>query len=380
VTKSLIQLSRELLGKLHGANGKPVSGRLLEPADLSGEIQALKDVKDLQLWRLPNNFTVCQFNFGNLVHIAINFEVLSDDRADLETDTGGTIVVVDVPGSIYLYLAHALDLQVAIKDPQEIEEYVAGPAQSERGVELSIIRKFFHPITVFRIDGRSIFSENLSPQYISYYISTFSNHIKRNNKLSVRSIAIIRQMFYLEKENFLVGNLFEAMTTPIAKHAFLEIYKLLEFVFVLPRAKALLERLQHSAERLEIKILDFARYCNKELGWKRVERDSLSRLFREFGSTQFNSFVRLHRDCAPLHGIPPCESDAALDLKISFYDKIAENYYHMRNQVAHQFWPDEEIFCNDGDWHALIEFTLECVSYLYDHHLGVIHEKQTKTA
>ncbi|WP_175907910.1 hypothetical protein [Burkholderia sp. BCC1640] len=369
MTKNVKRLSQALLGKFSDSNGRPVTGKLSAPADLTAEIDALQQLIVGDTWQSASGAKVFEFLHQDNYCIALSFAPTEDEQASLYEQSENTINTIDVPGSIFLLLAERLDLRPIQLDPQWVEEHIAGPAE-EDGVDLDVIKKCLEGVSVFQLSNESIFRKQTPGRYVANYICTFDSRFTSGNRLTPRSLEIVREIFLQEKYYLIEENLFSAMTTPLLQHAFLEIYRILEFVFVLPRAGSLLEQLRLAAVSLNIKILDFARSCNKELGWKRVERDSIGKLFREYAASNYGAFQALAQDCKPFSGFTvPLATDPE-DQRTVFVDKQADKYYALRNQIVHQFWPEEVVPCDDADWQALIEFTLGCIAYFYNRYLS----------
>jgi len=371
MTKDLRELSRALLEKFLDPNGKPISGKFSPPSDIQKERDSLTQLLAGDKWVSPSNVRVFDFLHDGLYCLALTIPLSNEDLLELKDQSEDTIQPIEIPGSIYLFLASQLDLHPKKYDLQWAEQYIAGPA-NEDGVDLEFVQPYIEEITILQLTDASIFKNPTPGRYVANYICTFDPRLKGNNKLSPRSLEIIREIFLQEKDRLIEENLFKAMETPLLKHAFLEIYRTLEFVFTLPRANALLEQLKLAGGKIDMKILDFARHCHKQLGWNRVERDSIKKLFREYSSVNYASFFSLPPKCTPFAGLTAALLTASADDQNAYVEKVADKFYQLRNQVAHQFWPDEVLNCTDSDWQELIEFTLGCVSYFYDQHLSKV--------
>ncbi|HTH10071.1 MAG TPA: hypothetical protein VMA55_10925, partial [Acidovorax sp.] len=319
-------------------------------------------------WRSASGSRVFDFLMQENYCIALPLVLTEQEQTSLYEQSEGSISAISVPGSIFLLLADRLDLRPTQLDTQWVEQYIAGPAEDD-GVDLEIVRQSLEQVSVFQLGAKSIFATRTSGKYIANYICTFDRQFTSGTLLTPRSLDLIREIFLQEKYHLVENNFFSAMATPVLQHSFLEIYRILEFVFVLPRAGALLTQLKSSSTDLRIEILDFAKSCNRELGWKRIERDSIGRLFREYAVSNYSAFQQLTQECTPFSGIQISLNDADEHRNASL-DKIVDKYYTLRNQIVHQFWPEEEITCTSSDWQALIEFTLDCVSYFYKRYLS----------
>jgi hypothetical protein len=370
MTKTLIELSGLVLGKFRGVSGKPVTGRFSPPTDLEGEKAALRDLDFGSVWKSSSGIDVCDYRLDGARYLALALALPPEDLADLESTSEGSIQPTEVVGSIYLFLAHKVNLLPSEEDPLLIEEHIAGPASTDDGVALDVVKESLDDLTVFRVYDDSVFRGDVSSAYVADYICTFDSHLTRRTRLNPVSIEIIREIFLQQRYHLVERNLFEAMSAPSARHAFLEVYRTLEFVFVLPRARSLLGALRNEGGRIEINVLEFARHCYRELGWKRVERDAIRRIFREFFDTSKGAYESLVLACSPFRGLGPVPTmEATPNDTANFVEKVADRYYKLRNQIAHQLWIDEEIDCTDDDWSMVIEFSLHCIKYLYDQHL-----------
>jgi hypothetical protein len=370
MTKNLKELSTALLAKFRDVSGQAISGRLSAPTDLAGEIEALKKFLLGETWHSSSGVRVCDFFFDNAYCIALALEISPQENMLIDSVSNGTIELIAIPGSIYLYLVDVLKVEPTKLDPLWVEEHIGGPASEDYGVDLDVIKNVLGSISVFRLGDKSIFNPKTPGRYVANYLCTFDKNLTERNRLSETSLEIIREIFLQEKDHLIDSNLFEAMSTSVLRHAFLEIYRTLEFVFVLPRSNALLKQLRAGGATVNVNVMDFARQCYKELGWKRVERDSIERLFREYSAVNYGAFSTLIGRCQPFNNIDLVTLPASSTELVILAREAAEKYYLLRNQVAHQFWPEEMMQCSDADWQALIEFTLGCISHFYGQHLS----------
>lgn len=363
MSKSLINLSRELLEKFGEPHLISANARITPPADYNTEKEALKTLNLVKTWDVHDTVRAAEFLMDSNRFIAFTAAFDYEAVDDLFNESDGTILKYEILGSIYLFLCSKLGLRLIKENKYEIENEILGPAEKEPGVDLDLIKQYLEPLTVFQIEPNSLFDPSAPPEYTAYYISTYLNKYNESY-LSNRSIFLVRSLFFSYKKNLIEKNIFTAISCANSKHAFLEAYRSLEFVFVFPRANALLQRLDGLGHKLSLSIMDFARHCYDELGWKRIERDAIERLLIEHAKNNPQVFQNLCDNCLPLFknkSIVPA-SDEGFQNSIK---AIAKIYYETRNQVVHQFWPDEEKLISDREWEALIEFTLECIYYFY---------------
>lgn len=372
-SRNLTTLSKRVLAKFRGPNG-PVTGHICPSEDVEQELEVLKKITDGNTWETPSGARAFEFlDENDITCLAITDSFSDNSIEEISQFSDGTIRLIEPCGAVYLYLCDVLKLKpIGGLTEDIVDMYIMSPANNDDGVALSVIKEHLEEITVFSIANSSSLLKDSSPIYIANYICTFSNGLLSSNKMDDNSTAIIRDIFSKEKDWLFDENLFAAMRTPILKHAFLEVYRTLEFVFVLPRAIALANTLAGQGSNITLDKIEFARICNKELGWKRIERDSLEKIFLEFYSQSRDRFEFVVSHCSPFSGIVlqkalRNENKQSDEPTLS---KYSERYYKLRNQTVHQFWPDENHNCTDDDWKCLITFTLECINFIYNKHLS----------
>lgn len=369
MTTNLTTLSQRILDKFSDRRGR-VKGNIAPPPSIGPEIHALKMLDSGESWITPSGVRAFDFFYNGSYCIAMKFWLTEEEKAELKNASADTVKPIEVVGSVYLYLADIMKLKATLDDPMSVEEFISGPAESTAGVELAVLKDHLEAMTIFSISDNSIFDKATSNRYVGNYLSTFDAGFKVKNSLNKKAVTQIRELFHSQKRYLPEFNFFEAMSTPLLKHAFLEIYRSLEFVFVLPRALSLQSKLKDLGSVIEMNVLDFARQCYKELGWKRVERDSIIRLFKDYSGFDYNAFVVVASSVQPFNAIKKAALTDDDEEKSAFVSRISDKFYELRNQIAHQFWEDDIVKCSDNDFQGLIEFTLGCIAYIYEQHLS----------
>lgn len=360
-TNNLIELAQRALGRFLPPSQLSIA-RLSTPADLRAQLKQLAGLEFGGKWNIFGKVRAADFLLEGKYCIALTFGLSAEQEDELLRESEGTLAVVDIPGAIYLYLCDRLDLRKSIADTDRIEDEIAGPALEKDGVELDVIKQFLEPVTVLTLGGDSVFEPSTSAKYVGNYVATFYPRFS-NCCVSPTALSEIRKLFLGDKSHLVEANFFAALESSTPRHAFLEVYRTLEFVFVLPRARSLLGKLNDLGSSITIDAIELARHCYTELGWKRVERDSLERLLLEFARNDGSAFTNLRSNCSVFADMAPVTPEDPL-----FEDqvkKIAGKYYSVRNQVVHQLWPSEERVLTDADWSQLVDFTVSCISYLY---------------
>lgn len=110
MTKNVIELSRLVLAKFADNHNRPVAGQISKPADLASEIAALKRLEGGQAWVSPSGVGVCDFRQDGIQCLALTLVLQAEELAELADASGGSIQPIEVPGSVFLYLADRLNL------------------------------------------------------------------------------------------------------------------------------------------------------------------------------------------------------------------------------------------------------------------------------
>jgi hypothetical protein len=134
--------------------------------------------------------------------------------------------------------------------------------------------------------------------------------------------------------------------------------------------KALADELRLDKLEDKLDLIELARTCYSQLRWKRVERDSLERLFAEYSVRYLVTFQRLTAQCKPFRSLATALGSSEPDQVRAALTKFGDKFYALRNQVVHQLWKEDEADCDSDDWVALAEFTIGCVKYFYESYLS----------
>lgn len=367
MSKNIKTISQAILSKFIDQTGAPTTGRITAPENLEQELSLLKDLVEGETWKTHFDIAVVDFVLDENYCIAIKAKFSEESIYQIEDSSKNTIIKIEPVGSIWLYLAHKLGIRAQIKG-LEVDELIKFPANSEYGVPLESIKENMETFYVFGFSKDSRLKS--SNKYSSIYLMTYSDEILPT-KISTNTIELIRELFIDQKDRLFDENLFLALKTPFLHHAFLEVYRTLEFVFVLPRAKLLLDRLNTGENTVKMSILDFARHCNKDLGWRRIERDSIHKLFTDFCGKNYESLIEVYNNVSHLSGSALPDPADDKEQRARFINSLTEKFYSLRNQTAHQFWSDDILTYTEDDWQAIILFTVRCIKYHYDEYLTI---------
>lgn len=143
-------------------------------------------------------------------------------------------------------------------------------------------------------------------------------------------------------------NIFLSMTAVHWKHSFLELYRCLEWLYVLPRILDLKNAIEYTKTGSEL-----AKECMNKLSWRKKEEDSLQKLLlsafeHDIHFKEESTWLGIFSDIKPAP------------------EAIANYVYRLRNQFVHQFNPVDEVKLSDSNWKDLIYFTIKLTHTLYD--------------
>lgn len=372
MTTNIGKLEARALAKFVGIKGVPVIGKVAPPSDIEAEVQELKSLVQGVAWTAAGGISAFDFSIAGKYCVALKMRLSESDAADLIGAGDGPIESVEFGSAVGLFLIEKLNLNPHSQSVEWVEEHIAFPASQGDAVDFAVLRGAVEEFSVFRVrDEQAVRpSRPGASRHVANFILTHHGPLTTAAGLSQRSIECIREIFLQERSHLFDDNLFTALSSPIPRHAFLELYRTLEFVFVLPRVKALADELRLNMVEGELDLIELARTCYSQLRWKRVERDSLERLFVEYSHCSMVTFQRLTEQCKPFRSLAPALRSADADQVRAALTKFGDKFYALRNQVVHQLWKEEEADCDADGWVALAEFTIGCVKYFYESYLS----------
>lgn len=372
MTTNIGKLEARALAKFVGIKGVPVVGKVAPPSDIDAEVQELKSLVKGVSWTAAGGISAFDFSIAGKYCVALKMGLSESDAAALLGAGDGPIELVEFGSAVGLFLIDKLNLNPHSHSPEWVEEHIAYPASQGDGVDFAVLRSAVEEFSVFRVrDEQAVRpSRPGASRHVANFILTHHRPLTTAAGLSQRSIECIREIFLQERSYLFDDNLFTALSSPIPRHAFLELYRTLEFVFVLPRVKALAGALGLDKAEGGLDLIELARACYSQLRWKRVERDSLERLFDEYSQRHMVSFQSLTEQCKPFRSLAPALRSGDAEKVRAALTKFGDKFYALRNQVVHQLWKEDETDCDADDWVALSEFTIGCVKFFYESYLS----------
>ena len=253
----------------------------------------------------------------------------------------------DVTESFFVFLCQILKLKVKEDiSPQTISNNLLFQ-QDDRlydGHSIPELIDYFEPITIFCLDDLATdFNKSfLSSAY--YLVSSCEKNITL--PLASETIEKLRSLF-VKDVKIPKDNLFLSLTSSHLKHCFLELYRCIEWLYVIPRSRRLKGAIQYSKPAYELAI-----HCIDELSWRRKEEDSLSRIiFDVLQNYEMVSFKLT--SCALFKNI-------SIDS-----ENVAKHLYSFRNQFVHQFEARKEKDVVNEDLIEAIDLIADFIIHAY---------------
>jgi hypothetical protein len=256
--------------------------------------------------------------------------------------------VCDVTESFFVFLCPSLKLKIR-EDvlPQEISNNILFQQDDAlyQGHYIPELIDYFEPLTIFRLDDLSAdFNRSfLSSAY--YLLSSCQDVITL--PLASETIDKLRALF-IKKVKIPKDNVFLSLTSSHLKHCFLELYRCIEWLYVIPRSRRLKGVIQYSRPAYELAV-----HCIDELSWRRKEEDSLSRIVTDVLQNYEDVSFKLV-GCGLFNGVN-IDSEG-----------IAKHLYSFRNQFVHQFEARKEKDVLNEHLIEVIDLIADFIIHAYD--------------
>ncbi|ENQ5029914.1 hypothetical protein ACEPBM_002840 [Vibrio cholerae] len=311
-----------------------------ETASSREEFNIYKNLKSIKVIDLSPNLTAARYCDQQYTYAAFT---LNDTKEFILPEN---IEEIEIELPHFIYLAKAMRLEVSpLKSKYEITDNILWQQNEDsyKGHSYYEINEYFKKIVIFRFDNGDI-ENNFNIERLFFYILSFSSKFNQTNNYNLSGLY---SKIFREIEKISHDNIFMSMTSPHRKHSFLEAYRCLEWIYVLPRILTLKDEIKYKYAGFNL-----ANSCVKSLSWRRKEEDSITLLIKE-AFTSSPSFAADSYWMQIFKNIPEEP------------EKIASRVYQIRNQYVHQFNPDREIDISDDECNELISFILKLLLILY---------------
>lgn len=261
--------------------------------------------------------------------------------------------IYEVGAGLFLRLVKDFNLTKTLhQEPQKREEDLAAQHLDEQynGHTLYDCKRFIEPFIVVKINQQSALSGRPIEGKVHCLLSFSESLIN----LPFNSVCDQLRFIFIENPTIPTENFFYAMTSMHWQHAFLEIYRCLEALYGIPRAKMLKKELG-----LNISTLDVIEKAEKKLGWHPNERMSLKELFRYVSTETLKKPFEFQ-----LIGNGGEDGDD-LEGRDKLIDKEVDLIYETRNKLVHSSINSGNIYFEDWYWRSLVGFLVALVDDIY---------------
>lgn len=331
---------------------------LLNPDRLAfkREMDIFRKASNVEVDYILNNVKIGRFSYDSDDYLLIT----QIDPNDPMTKTvsghlGATgIIEQEINAGLFLFLVTDAKLQrISPLSLAVLEQNIFFDQYDSdyQGHDFSDLMKFIENFTVFKIEANSAFSGRDYTETGYFICSQFDKFIRLPIQPLVNDyLAILQEQSAIQKEN-----VFLSLTATHYKHAFIELYRCIEVLYVLPRSIKLKAKLAYTKPAYEL-----ASYCVNELGWRKQEEDSLCRILKDIDV----AVIAASGIQSASFAVPGWSFDGT-DTQKKSHETLATKIYKIRNQFVHQLNPDQEIAIADSDWNILIRFTLDVIKDAY---------------
>jgi len=205
--------------------------------------------------------------------------------------------------------------------------------------------EYFEPITIFRLDDLSTDFKKSFLSCAYYLISSCEGVITL--PLADETIDKLRGLF-VQKVKIPKDNVFLSLTSSHLKHCFLELYRCIEWLYIIPRSRRLKGVIEYSKPAYELAI-----HCIDGLSWRRKEEDSLSKIIADVLKTYENISFKL-LGCGLFDDV---NKDSV---------SVAKHLYSFRNQFVHQFEARKEKDVINEHFIEAIDLVADFIIHAYD--------------
>ena len=251
-----------------------------------------------------------------------------------------------------------------IEKRDDIENFLDIIDEEYRGHSIEDISKYYEPIYIIDIKPNSVLKDQ---DFISLIISLSIEipsllHCKNREFIeSVRKISETGNKYTDDKYIIDAEMLYQSLTSFYSRHAFLDIYRCLEKLFYFPETYRLHQELKNKNSSFIIELYDLKNICEENISWRRIEKDSITKLFELVFCQNIDIFDKIYNEIifgefTDESNKDPSDEDSILKIKKTKAKFIAEKIYMYRNALVHH--EDKEFKnsvkkLNESDWQTL---------------------------
>ncbi|MEG5662882.1 hypothetical protein UXP16_17355 [Enterobacter bugandensis] len=308
--------------------GFPTTRDIMRPQNASrDQIQWFSKIKcnAANVKTLLHDITICAFKESHNGIDSHYFAIKNMNHTFLQDLFDSTLFSPVVMDDVYfVYFCKLLNLKVDIRyTSAEIDEYLLHQQDDSEydGHSLSELKDYFEGFCIIKVEDLSL--ELINDINVCYYYILTS--YKRAITLPLHEYTVDKMRdFFICNNKIPKDNIFLSLTSSHLKHCFLELYRCIEWLYVIPRVR----KLKHIINYPE-PAYTLATHCTNELSWRRKEEDSLARLIEDIIVN--DDLINLKMSYSEFFRDVECNSLA-----------FAKHLYSFRNQFVHQFEFEKE--------------------------------------
>jgi len=313
-----------------------IEKRWLKEAKIIDEIQILPKVKS----------ELIEFEKG--YYITVNGLLLDNNSIDLD-------VLEPLKSNAGLLTFLISESRITLEDSiNELDFYDKILFQHKdslyKGHDFEELNEYLQPSLLYKIPENSVFQKVSLKRILCYLLSLNKKQLILrfdNNVLST-----ISELSLVGSSNISFGLLMGCLLSTTYKHAFLEVYKLIERLFPISYLKDF-----HDVVSTQLSFLEFTSQLENITSWRPREEDAIEKIFGSTKETTKDYFLDFFKSAPELPSV--------VDHKY---------FYKIRNSIVHFRANHKEFILSDLQWNLLILATLHLIDEQYSFHQKILQQ------
>lgn len=345
----------DLTGKLKTL-GVPEERRVEQYAKL----RRLKVFGDGPLALVDNRF-VGRFCDGGEIYICLQTEGIPANDVGMIEDRFFALECYPalLDESIFLFLCHHFSdhFRPSLQNLQrEAADNIVSIADDPTyiGHDIDDLVQLYNRVSIFSVSRNSILA-SCNEWFLAAYVATATPRFRTNlvSQDEIEAFSTLQSFLNVNPEN-----LYFSLTSIHWRHAFLEIYKLVESVYYLPSVLKFKALYGYSSDALAI-----SRQLRDGLRWREKEATSI-----------INLFDLVDDEILREQTIQHTHAFSDIDVKAATSAVIGRRIYKIRNMLVHQMDYDDPtpIVIGTECWPILVSYLLAIIKNIYGNHYGDI--------
>ena len=214
---------------------------------------------------------------------------------------------------------------------------------SYKGHDYTEFLDYLQPIEFFKIPLGSVLIKGDLNRILCFVFSANRQNIILNFESNL--LETISELSLVGSDKIAYGLLLNSLLSTNYKHAFLELYRLIERLFPINYLKEF-----HSKVNTELTFLEFTATLETITSWRPKEDEAIDKIFLNSKPSTLENFNFFLQSSPSLSNFSP-----------------SSYFYKLRNSIVHYRAIHEEFKLSDNQWNQIIKSTL----YLIDEHYSL---------